>query len=322
MAQDEAVANLLKFNADTGRSSSELGESTSSLEETVEELADLESAAEERIGALASDAQDALRDLGQALDDAGEALDALAEEVEGITTDRVPEAKDGLEDAATDMRDRATSVGDMLQDGFERLAEDGFQGYAQALDDAEAATSEAATENEGAFEAFDGAVEEMSGRADGLRAEGGAALVAAATEAEEQAGTLEAAFTEATSQWDQTVDEQLRSGCDEVGSALDALYASWTEQADAVAEDLASQVQQAMEDVAEALGSGATEAIEESGQEAHEQAAGAFRDELDEDVTALESGEDLAGHLDPLTPQLQVCTQVVDEIDRLLNALD
>ena len=37
---------------------------------------------------------------------------------------------------------------------------------------------------------------------------------------------------------------------------------------------------------------------------------------------ARESGEDLAGDLAPLTPQLQVCTQVVDEIDRLLNALD
>jgi ElaB/YqjD/DUF883 family membrane-anchored ribosome-binding protein len=321
MAQDEAVAKLLKFNDDVGRSSSQLGESSSGLEETVEDFGRLESEAEELISGLASDVQDAVRELGTAADDARDSLQALTEEAEAVETDRLADARDGLEDAVSDLRDRVEAAGEDLQAGFDRLAEAGFQSYAEALDETQSATTEAGEANEESFAALDRTLEEASGRADAMRSEGGEALGTAATEAEEEGATLETAFTEATSQWDQTVDEQLRAGCEDVGSTLDALYEGWTEQAGSVAEELATSVRDAMQAVAEAVGTGAVDAVSEAALEAQDEAGGALRDELDADAAALESGEELARALEPLTPELQTCTTVVAEIDRLLDQL-
>ena len=317
---DESVGKLQKFSSDLGRTIAQLGESTASIETHSDTFADLENDAEDRIGGLADDIQEAVRDLGRACDDIEEALGALSDEAEEVAESRLPDARSELDDATSEQRDRVETTGDELQDAFERLSDGGHQEHADAVEDAEAAVGDDDQEDQQAFASLDEGAAEMTGRTEEARSEASASMSEATSGVEEEAGTLETAFADATSQWDQSVDEQLRAGCEDVGAGIEQAYADWTQQARATADELVADVGEALIKAAETVSGESAPQLTEAAAEALN-AGAALLDEIAQGVSSLEAGEQLAEALTPLVPNLQTCLRVVEQIDRILNEL-
>jgi len=151
-------------------------------------------------------------------------------------------------------------------------------------------------------------------------ADAGTALDEASAEAGGEATELTGALSTAIESWTASVDGVLRKGCEEVGEALVSAYASWGEKAAAAAAALSDAVSRRVGDAAELLRGGAR-TLDQAADTGLDAPGTALVERLEQTGESLEPGTSLAQALQALVPDLQRSLDVVDQVDRLLNAV-
>lgn len=319
---DEGVGNLERFIEGLQKASSELGEHSSALESAENELERLEGEAQDTVGGFADDLGEAQGALQQALDDAREAVGEVAEAAQDGADGRLADAEDEVDQSAGDCEEQITQGRAGMDEGFARLSESGFDGYSSAIEEATTEIGQSDDTNREAFDGLEQSVSDMRGRLDEASSEAVEALEEAASETQGTDGELQSAFETITSEWKDSIDEQLREGCEETGGALATAYASWGEETGSVADALVDQVEEVLDGAAEFVGSESASALAEARATGLDDPGAELLQQFDDTQQTLEAGEALAEALEGFVPDLQKCINVVDEVDRLLNALE
>jgi chromosome segregation ATPase len=319
---DEGVSNLERFIEGLRQASAQLGEATSALESASGDLERLEGEAQDAIGGATGDIEDAADTLEQALDDAREAVEAIADAAEDAAGSRLPDAQDEIDESAGDCEEEIAEGRAALDEGFARLGESGFGGYQGALEEATAAAGQADDSNREAFDGLEQATELQRGRLDDASSEATETLAEAASELDGTDEELQAAFAAVTSEWRESIDEQLREGCTETGESIASAYGSWAEEVLSTAESLAEQLEDVVGGAAEFVGAESGLALGEARESHVDEPASDLLGRLDDTQQTLEAGQALASALDGMVPELQKSLNVIDQVDRLLNALE
>lgn len=318
---DEGVGNLERFIEGLQKASSELGEHASALESAARDLDHLEGQTQDTVGGLADDLEDAADTLQQELDDTSEAIEELAGAA-GDGDDRLADAQDTASSSADDCEQQLEGGRAALDEGFARLSESGFDGYATAVEEAETGAADADATHRERFDALEQSLGDMRTRLDEAGSEAVETLDEAASETDGTSAELQSAFQTVTSEWRDSIDEQLRDGCADTGDALSGAYASWTEGAGSVADALVDEVEEALDGAAEFLGVESATALAESRESGLDEPGTELLEQFDDTLQTLEAGEALAEALGDIVPDLQKSLAVVDEVDRLLNAVE
>jgi DNA anti-recombination protein RmuC len=208
-----------------------------------------------------------------------------------------------------------------MDESFARLSESGFDGYASAREEATAGIGQADDANGDAFDGLEESVSDMRGRLEESSSETRESMQEAASETQATSTELDGAFETVTSEWRESIDEQLREGCEEAGEALASAYSSWGEEAGSVADALGDQIEEVLDGAAEFVGSDSTANLTAAREGGLDDPGGELIERFDETKQTLETGESLADALGDLVPEVQKCLNVVDEVERLLNAM-
>lgn len=319
---DDSVANLQNFNATLTRTCSELEEQNSRLEAAENELDRLTSEAEEQVGAFNDDLEEAIQDVQQAQGDAEEAVGGVTEAATEIAQSGLAQAEDDLARAQGDFEGERAAGESLLEEGFSRLTEAGFQAFGATVDEVEGELQAVGQASQEDFDQLDHAVDEFQARVEGARTETVASLDEAQGGIEDESEQVEADFKDVTSNWDASIDEVLKSGCEEVGAALAQEYAEWGDAAGSVADSLGQALTDAVFGAAEFLGQDRAQAQENTLRETLNGPGDALLAEEGESVAALKEGEGVTGAIEPLVAELEVVLRVVDQVDQLLKAMD
>jgi hypothetical protein len=319
---DEAVSNLRDFNASMAKASAALGEQSSAVEAEGSAIEALAGEAGDAIGELNDELEEAHEQLQQAAGDAEEALDAVTDAATDAAQSKLTQAQADLDEAHDGFGEKREDGQDELQERFTRLTEAGFQAFANTVDEVEGElerTRDACHED---FDGLEGSLEELRGRVDGARTDTGEAMQAATDEIEGEVEEVATEFTNLTQEWDSSVDETLRSGCQGVGQGLDAAYGDWTGGMESAADAMAQSASDAIAAAAAFVGEERFQAQEEALAAVLTGGGEALVTEAGQGVAALEAGQALATSLDPLVADLQIVLRVLDRIDELLKAVE
>jgi uncharacterized phage infection (PIP) family protein YhgE len=319
---DEGVGNLQRFIEGVQKTSDELGEAASTLESTASDFERLEGDAEESIGGLNGDLEEGIDQLDRAFEEAREAIDGVADAAEDIADSRLSDARESLDEAGGDCEAELSEGRAGLEEGFARLSESGYDAYATALEEAEAELGQLDDSDRDAFDGLEESASDMRGRVSEASSDTVNAVDEAEGEVKTATSNLETAFDAVTSEWKDSIDNQLQEGCEDTGAALAAEYEAWGEEAGDVAESLVEQVAEVIAEAAEFVGADSAEAMTEAAENGIAEPGADLLERLAETQETLDAGEQLATRLEEMVPDLQTCLNVMDEIDRLLNALE
>lgn len=319
---DEGVGNLERFIEGLQRASAQLGETTSGLESAGGDLERLEGESQDTIGGLTDDLEEGADAVQQALDDTREAVEEVGDTAQEGADGRLSDAQESLEESAGECEEQLSQGQAALDERFARLSESGYDAYGSALEEATNETNQADGANREAFDGLEESVDEGQGRLDAASAEAVDALEEAASETEGAGRELDDAFTTVTAEWKESIDNQLREGCQDAGEALASAYGSWGDEASSVADSLGEQVDEVLTQAAEFLGADSSTALEEAREAGLDEPGGDLMERFDDTSQSLEAGEGLAQALEAVAPDLQKSLDVVDQVDRLLKALE
>jgi hypothetical protein len=319
---DDSVANLERFCESLQRTIDQLGDLTPNVESARGDLDELEDEAGSRIGEWSTALEEARSELESGYEDARHGVEDLATAAEDFAQQRLGAVSNDLEAAGRSSQERSDRAEQDLQEGFDRAASEGFQGYADALHEVEGQAAAAEAETTQAFEAFGDRLEDLGTDADQAGDRAGQAMDQAGGQARGDAGELATAFDAVTAEWASTIDEQLRQGSEAVGGALTDAYDGWGQQAAAVAEQLGDKVAELMQDAAAFVSPEGAEALNTAVETGLDDRGGPLVEELQSAGVVLEGGEVTAQALQPLSADLQRSLAVVDEIERLLKAME
>jgi ElaB/YqjD/DUF883 family membrane-anchored ribosome-binding protein len=319
---DEGVGNLQRFIAGVQKTSAELGEATSSLESAGSEFSRLQDQAGEVVGGLGEDLEDGRDRVEQAFEDARDAIEELSDTAQDAGDSRLGDAEDSLDEAGQECDGQLAAGRAEAEATFARLTEAGFQGYGSAIEQADGDLQALDDTDKEAFDGLEEKTGQMRERLDEARSQTSDALEEAKEEVGDEAGELKDAFNAVTEEWKDAIDNELREGCETVGEAVSGLYEGWSSEAasaaDALKEELAGLTTQAAEFVqpesAQALSDAVDKGLDDPASEVAER--------FDQTQETLSAGEELAESLEGVTPDLQKSLNVVDEVDRLLNAME
>lgn len=319
---DEGIGNLQQFCSTLQETSGRVGDLVSAMDAAGGELRDAASEAGDRLGGLADDLEEGGDEVEQAAAEAGEAIEALGEQAAQLSDDRLPDAGEGFEQAAGDCVEQAQQSLAGLDVGFAALTETGFEPFAEALREAVDQLGETDAASQEAFDALESGLDEQGGRLEQARGETSAAVENAAEEAGSEAGDLETAFDTLIEEWHQQIDERLRDGCEELGAQVEDAYSTWGDEASGVAEALMKAVDEAFEQSAAVVGVDLASALEEAERAGLDDPSAGVCAALETVQRTADDGERVCQELQGLVPGLETSLDVVDEVDRLLNALE
>jgi DNA anti-recombination protein RmuC len=322
MALDEGVGNLQRFIAGLQKTSGELGEATSSLEQASGEFSRLESDADESIGGLTEDLEDGRDRLDQAFEEARDAVDEVTEAAEDIGGSRFGEAEERLDEAGQECEGQLAEGRAETEATFARLTEAGFQGYGSALEEAQGEVETLDGSDKEAFDAAEESMGQMRERLDEKRSETGEAMAEAASEIGEAGAELGDAFTAVTTEWKDAIDNELREGCEAAGDELARMYDEWAADVASAADALKEQISSLTAEIGQFIQPESAQALAEAVEKGLNDPAGEVCDRFDDTLESLGAGESLAQSLEGMTPDLGKSLSVVDEVDRLLNAME
>lgn len=319
---DESVENLRNFCAALAKTSSQLDEQNATLESETAGLSSLASESEARIGDFDEILETAIQELPQAAGDAEAAVEAVTDAATDLAQSRLASSQDDLESAHDDFdQQREEGQGELL-DGFAQRLDAGFQDQANTVDEVEGELERIRAASQEDFDGLDEGLEGFAGRIEGARTSTGDALQDATSEIGGDVAEVEKEFGELTQQWDASIDQVLKSECQDVGSALDQAYSEWADGLNSAADALVQSVSDAIVGAAEFLGQDRSQAHEDALKEAIADGGDPLLAEMGEGSASLEAGQAVTEVLEPVVAELETALAVVDQIEELLKAME
>lgn len=319
MAYDDSLAKLEEFNALLAKTLGELQEGTSELETEGNGFDQSADDAAQKIGALEEQLSEWLDRLGSLGEETGGGLEDLSQAASAGADDRLSAIDDSLDQAEATAAERVDTGQETLETGFAELREQGFQAMKTALD-----------ESSSESEALDGELTQDFAELASAVAAAREQMVAAGqemtqelAEAQQEADQHDSSVGEAADALTSGVEAQqgtAASDCEAMGDGLDGAYDAWSSEAASAADEYASAIESAFADAAEAVGA-AGEELAQAVDRAREQSLGARESDLGESGSVLESGDQMAGVLEPIVSDLEIVLRVVDQIQQLLSEM-
>jgi chromosome segregation ATPase len=207
-----------------------------------------------------------------------------------------------------------------LETAGARLLAEGHEPAAAAVEELEAAVARRRQQAEAASLALTAGLEAL--RADLARAAGeaSAALAQARERVQHESGELTRRAGRATEGWAQELEE-LRRGCREVATDLADFYREWGASAEDEADALLREAAEAGLEVADFVSTDGAMQLEAAARGALEEPRARLGAALAEAASVVTAVATAAWELEGLVPQLAICTNVVEDINRLLEEL-
>jgi hypothetical protein len=318
---DEGVGNLERFIGIITDTSAKLDEGVEALDDAASHIDGVEGDTEDTLGDFVSTLEDMAGDIGDAAGTAAESIDRVAQQAREIAQDRCGEVESDATAAGDSFEERIESGGDALDTETASTVNDGFKVFGETLDRSTQELKQAGEEAGQALKTLgtDAASEQAEAEQafDGMES----SLDAAGSEITTHASTIEAASQAAVSDLE-GAGEDLEAECTDQQGEADATYQTFGDTVEEKAGDLATETQTLLESAGDDLNTEASEPITAALGLAVDEAGNEYDAALDDVGTALTAGEEMSNELEPLVGELDKAEGIVDEIDRLLKAME
>lgn len=319
---EEALDNLRQFCSVLASTNEKLLGTVDALGAHSGAYGDLDHAAQDGIGGLNDDLTADLQQLRQAGDEATAEVGLLADGARATADTQLGQEDADVDGAENEFNQRLDTDGTDLDTAFTTLGDTGFDALAGTMADAGANVNEADQENAQAFadlgtEAADleVRVSDAEGAASQTLDDVGESLKG------DEAGQLEGEAAEAIDGWVTQVPGELASEGSTIAEALEGLYQDWASGLETEGDEL----MQAMTD----FGNDAATRIEQDSatplQEAADKTTATTFTDLEGDLGQTEgvmtTGLELALTAPPIVADLIIVKHVIDQIEKLLEAL-
>ena len=318
---DEGVANLSAFCGQLATTNDHLHESNTELATQEQAFEDLVSAADDHLGGLAQEIEDQREQIDGAENEAQSALQALEAGARATADQKLAGIEERLQEAGEHTGERLQAAQDDLDSSFDSLESGGYDGLEEGVDDLDSALGDDRDAVDEGFDDLESAVDDAEEALSEARESVGEALDDVGEEAAELSQAVATATDGHVATWS-TQQAGLEQDCQELQSRVASDYQAWTEAALEKGQELMESLLQAFQTTATGVAERASDPVEEAGTEADERVLPALSDEAGAENDVLDAGTQLADALDPLSDELVSSLAVVDEVDRLLNAIE
>jgi hypothetical protein len=320
---NDGVYKLDEFCALLTQTNDRLIADHSTMENLEQAIEQFEPSIDKTLGALGDAVADFQRRLGEAERSAAEEVEGLAEDARELDSGRLPAVGDQVEAAEDALEGRLQAEGAALDQAFAELASQGFASLDAGLEALQAAGTALAGELEQDFTALTQALQAGGQRIDQAEAETVAELSQAADTftAEDQAG-LDAAAAECLAGWGTELPAALEAQTAEFGQEFVRVYDEFESGAEAGGEGLKAAVAALFQETADYTRGEAGARLEEALDLAVDQALPALAQELGGLLVVLGGCEETGAALDPMVTDLEIAGRVMEQIDRLLQAME
>jgi hypothetical protein len=315
----EHIEQFIALLRDTGthvvEGTTQVESDTTALDRLAEEVAD-------HLGGFSHDLQGLLADLEGSEEAAHTELDGVASSAHAIADTRLAAALDEIEHAETALAQTVQGAKSALDQDCSSLHDQGFQALATTLHSVDEEVDASRTDAEAAFAGLETAVESLTQGLHTSVSEAERALDAAVEAigqedkhgVETDAGECVAGFHE--------LGPDVDGECTAVGDEMQQLYDGWGGEIETEGQELMDAVTSLFQGSADALTSLGSEKVEEPAEKATADDIPPLTEELDEQVSMLTAGQEIAVELPPLAADLEVAEGVVERIDELIKAMD
>jgi hypothetical protein len=318
---EEGIQNLQEFCGLAAQANAQLQTDAANLDSFEKHLRELEGAMQEQWGGFS----DQLREIDTTADTAGQQAEdtvtALATAAHDIADAKLVAGEEDLGDTETTLTDGLAQGRDDLQEGFDGLAQEGFEATQSTLDGVLSDLDADRSESDQAFDEADGALQEKEPELDAARAEADQDFAEAEAAADAEGTALEQAGEEGQSAWSESIAGELESGCQQVIDPLEAVYESFGEAARSDGDALMEAVGRRAETAAQLLGAEMTSSLEGAFGESVTGALEEWGTAVEAGLAVLREGQQVGTTLDPLMEELATSKDVIAQVDRLLEAM-
>jgi hypothetical protein len=317
---DDGLQNLQNFCDLLERTVGQMQEKNAALDALADDFDGLEDRAQDVIGQLGAELSGSRGEIDAAHGEATSAVEGLTQAAQEAATSDLA-AVDGRLDADETAFDqeRTEAQADLEQD-FARLSTEGFGALATTVDELEERTGVLQQESAADAQALSGGLETLTGEAEQDGTETGEAIGRSLTGVQSDGGEFTRDALLATEGWAAELAE-LKQGCSEAGTDLSDLYSAWAGEAQAEGDALIKGFTEAGQEATDFVSTDGAMQMETSLEGALGEPLPGLGSGLGETDGVVETGESIGQDLQELVPQLEICLNVVENINRLLEEM-
>jgi hypothetical protein len=315
----EHIEQFIALLRDTGThvvdSTTQVEADATALDRVAEEVAD-------HLGGFSHDLQGFLADLESSEEAAHTELEGVANSAHAVADSRMAAALDEIEHAETALAQTVQGAKSALDQDGSSLHDQGFQTLATTLHSVDGEVDASRTDAEAAFAGLETAVASLTQGLHTSASEAERALDAAAEAVgqedkhgiETEAGEGGAGLHE--------LGPEVDGECTAVGDEMQQLYGGWGGEIETEGQELMDAVTSLFQGSADAVTSLGSEKVEAPAEKVTTDDIPPLIEELDEQVSMLTAGHEIAATLPPLAADLEVAEGVIEHIDELIKAMD
>jgi hypothetical protein len=315
----EQIEQFIALLRDTGThvvdSATHVESDTAALDRLAEEV-------EDHLGGLSHDLQSFLADLEGSEEAAHTELDGVANSAHAVADTRLAAAIDEIEHAETALDQTVQGAKTALDQDCTSLHDQGFQALASTLHTVDQEVDASRTDAEAAFAGLETSVQGLTQDLHTAASEAERALDAAAEAiGQEDKHALEAESGECGAGFHE-LGPEVDGECTAVGDEMQQLYDGWGGEIETEGRELMDAITTLFQGSADAVTSLGSEKVEEPAEKVTTDDIPPLTEELDEQVSTLTAGHEIAAELPPLAADLEVAEGVIAHIDELIKAMD
>ena len=317
---DDGLQNLQNFCDLLEKTVGQMQEKNGALDAQADTFDDLEDRAGDAIGQLSAELESSQGEIDAAHGEATAAMEGLTQAAQEAAGSELG-AVDGRLDAAETAFDqkRTEAQGDLEQD-FARLSADGFGALATSVDELEERTGVLQQESAADAQSLSSGLDALTGEAEQDGTEVGEAIGRGLTGVQSDGGEFIRDALLATEGWATELNE-LKQGCSEAGTDLSDLYAGWATDSQAEGDALIKGFTEAGQEATDFVSTDGAMQLETLLEGALGEPLPGLGTGLGEADGVVETGESIGQDLQELVPQLEICLNVVENINRLLEEM-
>jgi ABC-type transporter Mla subunit MlaD len=316
---DDPIANLQRFIASLTMSNGALEKITQHVQETSQGFTQLEAEAHDHGGSLKEHLEAFRSKLDTAEDEVRQAIDevrhAAADGQQALT-----EAEGHVEQSGGDFEEKAHAVLAHVDEEHSRLTDQGFTVLGHTLDEAEQQLESERQESEQSFKELEGAIHGFETEAQTAWEAGHGAFDHATSEVSHEESELVAEASGAHQAFE-SAGSELDGVCHSLEGEIGTIYEHFTAGVDTAGGELGGAAQNLLQQAVGFVEAGGQSRLEEPANELETEGLGPLGEEYAALGATLHSAATVTAELEPLADDLVKSKTVVDQIDRLVNAV-
>jgi uncharacterized phage infection (PIP) family protein YhgE len=317
---DDGIENLQNFCDLLEKTVAQVQEKNGVLDSQADTLDDLEGRAEDVIGQFSSAIEEGQGEIDAAHGEATAAVEGLAQAAQEAAGSDLGSIESQLDSAESTFDQKKNDAQSDLDDDFGRLTSEGFGGFAATVDELEDRAGALQQENQADAQALSGGLDTLETEATQDGTETGEAIGQGITGVQSDGGEFMRDALLATEGWSTELAD-LKQGCSEAGTDLSDLYAAWGTESEAEGDALIKEMTEAGQEATDFVSTDGAMQLETSLDGVLGEPLPGLGSGLSEAETLVEAGEALGHELQDLVPQLEICLNVVENINRLLEEM-